>query len=91
MAVIRVDPDELNTVSGQLNASMRDMDQSLRHAVQQLSGIRDRAKGLDDIRNRAANLYRMHVNHMQEGTHVQQHISQSAMRFSESDRELSSM
>ncbi len=91
MSVIRVDPDELNSVAGQINASMRDMDQALRHAHQQLSGIRDRAKGLDDIRSRASNLYRLHTNLMQDGAHVQQHIVQSAVRFGENDRNLASM
>jgi hypothetical protein len=91
MSYIRVDPDELNIVSSQINSTVNEMDQSVRHAYEQLRNIRDRARGLDDIRNRAADLYRNHTNHMQSAQQVQRHIKESAQRFSEQDRQLSSM
>lgn len=91
MTYIRVDPDELNVVSTQIHSTMNEMDQSVRNAYDQLRGIRDRARGLDDIRNRAAELYRHHTNQMQSAQQVQRHIQESAQRFSEHDRQLSSM
>ncbi len=88
MQMIRVNPDELATVAGTLQSSIRDMDAAMSHALEQLTGIRDRAKGLDEIRDRARQLQQVHRQQVATGQEVQQHIAQSAQRFSETDQQL---
>lgn len=91
MTIIRVNPEELEQTAYQLQSGIREMDASIRDAYQQLHGIRDRARGLDDIRSRAADLYRMHRSQHDAAEHVQQHLVQSAQRFGGEDRQLADM
>jgi hypothetical protein len=91
MTNIRVNPNDLQQLASTLDAQMREMDSAIRHAYDQVTNISDSAKGLNDVRNRARDLYRQHVAQVADGTEVARFVKDTAQRFIDTERELSSM
>lgn len=91
MTSIRINPNELQQLAGVLDAQMREMDAAVRAAHDQVTNISDSAKGLNDVRNRARDLYRQHVSQVSQGVEVARFVKDTAQRFIDTERELSSM
>lgn len=91
MTNILVNTDELQQLASTMEMQMREMENSIRNASQMVSNISDSAKGLNDVRNRARELYRRHSTQMEQGTSVKRFVQDTAQRFQDAERDLTSM
>jgi len=91
MTNILVNTDELQQLASTLDVQMRDMESAIRNAYGQVSNISDSGKGLNDVRHRARELYRQHTAQMEQGTRVKRFVQDSAQRFKDAERDLTSM
>jgi hypothetical protein len=91
MTTILVNPNELQQLASTMEMQMREMENSIRNASQMVSDISYSAKGLNDVRSRARDLYRQHTTQMERGSTVKRFVQDTAQRFVDTEHELTSM
>lgn len=91
MTTILVNPDELQQIASTMEMQMREMENSIRNAAQMVSDISYSAKGLNDVRSRARDLYRQHTTQMERGSTVKRFVQDTAQRFVDTEQDLTSM
>jgi prophage DNA circulation protein len=91
MTNILVNPNELQQLANTLDVQMREMESAIRNAYEQVSSIHDSAKGLNDVRSRARDLYRQHTTQMEHGSVVTRFVQDTAQRFVDAEHDLTSM
>jgi hypothetical protein len=91
MTNILVDIDALHDTAKVIRRAMREMDDCVRHAYNEVHSIRDSGRGLNDVRHRADELLRTHRTLEESGIRVEQYLSSHADAFVSADQELASM
>jgi hypothetical protein len=91
MTNIQVNLDELQQLASTMEMQMREMENSIRNASQMVSNISYSAKGLNDVRSRARELYHRHSTQMEQGASVKRFVQDTAQRFQDAERDLTSM
>lgn len=91
MTNILVDIDSLHDTSKYIRRTLRDMDECVRRAYNDIHSIRDSGRGLNEVRHRADELLRAHRALEEAGIRVEQYASWYADAFASADQELASM
>lgn len=91
MTEIVVYLDALQDVAIDIRRTVRDMDDCVRRAYNEIHSIHDSGRGLNDVRHRADDLLRSHRTITETGIQVEQSLSQCADLFARTDHELATM
>lgn len=91
MTEIVVYLDSLQDVAIDIRHTVRDMDECVRRAYNEVHGIHGSGRGLSDVRQRVDDLLRSHRAIAEAGTRVEQSLSQCADLFARTDHELTTM
>jgi hypothetical protein len=91
MTEIVVYLDALQDIATDIRRTVRDLDDCVRRAYNEVHSIHDSGRGLNDVRERADDLLRSHRAITEAGTRVEQSLSQCADFFARTDQELATM
>jgi hypothetical protein len=91
MTEIVVYLDALHDIAIDIRRTVRDMDDCVRRAYNEVHSMHDNGRGLNDVRERADDLLRSHRAIAEAGIRVEQSLSQCADMFAHTDQELATM
>lgn len=91
MSEIIVYLDALHDVAGEMRRAVRDMDECVRRAYNDVHSMRDSGRGLNDVRQRAADVLRMHRAIEETGIRLERFVTEQADTFARTDQELAAM